>query len=515
MIKIYDTTLRDGVQQRGLSFSVADKLKIAQKLIDFGIGYIEGGFPGSNPKDAEFFEKAKTLNWKDCYLTAFCPTRYKKNTPESDPSLQSVIASGVKIVTVFGKTWDLHAKDILDVSEDENYDIIYSTIKYLREQKLRVIFDAEHFYDGFFQNEKFALRALEAAVSAGAENLSLCETNGGMLPSQIKKATKKVAQEFPNISIGIHAHNDAGLGVANSLTAVEAGADMVQGTINGFGERTGNANLCTIIPNLALKMKKTFKPKINLKHLMTVSNVISEIANMPPPDRLPYVGTNAFAHKAGVHVAAVAKNPKSYEHINPSLVGNERHTLVSELSGRTNVLLLAKDLGMNLDKNSALAKKILADVKVLEAEGFAFESAEASFKLLMLRAQDDYEAPFQVLDFLILNRLSRENVEAEIQVRIGDNIETRIDFGNGPVNALDKAFRKALLPYFPELDKLKLMDYKVRIINSSSATAAKTRVLIESTNGQQTWTTVGCHENITKASVQALVDAFEVALIKN
>lgn len=514
-IKIYDTTLRDGAQQEGLSFSVADKLKIAQKLIDFKVAFIEGGFPGSNPKDKEFFQKAQKLNWKKSNLVAFCPTRHKNNKVEKDPSLKSVLDSGVKYVCVFGKTWDLHAEKILGISKKENLELIFSTIDFLKKKGLKVFFDAEHFFDGYKENKNYALECLKTAIKAGAENLSLCDTNGGSLPWEIEEYTKKVCDNFPKISVGIHVHNDSGLAEANTLSAVKAGADLVQVTVNGYGERTGNANLCAVIPNLVLKMAKKIEPNINLKKLFLLASSIAEIANANQPKRAPFVGSSTFGHKAGVHVSAVAKLPRSYEHIDPELVGNKRHATVSELSGKTNIEIMAENVGIKLNKNSNLVKKVLTEIKKMENEGYAYEGAEASFKLIINRLQKNYKPPFELVDYLVLNRFSRKDVEAEVQIKIGNKIQTEIDFGNGPINALDKALRKTLMPFFPQLKKIKLLDFKVRIIDTKSATAAKTRVLIESGNGNKNWTTIGCHVNITKACLQALLDSLEYAITEN
>lgn len=511
-IKIYDTTLRDGAQQEKISFSVSDKLKIAKALIDFGVDYVEGGFPGSNPKDSQFFQEAKNLDWKNTRLVAFGSTRYKDNKPQDDQGLKGIIESGAKTATIFGKCWALHAEKILGVSKKENLEIIYSTIKYLKDKGLEVFFDAEHFFDGYLDNPEFALDCLKEAVRAGADNLSLCDTNGGMLPWQVEEATRKVVELFPEMSVGIHAHNDSGMGEANTVSAVRVGADMVHVTVNGYGERTGNANLCVVVPDLALKMNKQFTNKIDLQKITPLAFYVSEIANMRPPKRAPFVGKKSFTHKAGVHVAAVNKLPESYEHINPETVGNSRKVTISELSGQTNVIMLAKELGVRMEKGTPYTKKVLQTVKDLEAEGYLFEASKASFELLLRRIHRNYNPPFKLIDFLILDRGSREKVEAEVQVQIGDKFTTTIAFGNGPVNALDKALRESLLVHFPELEEVKLLDYKVRILETERATAAVTRVLIESGDGERNWTTIGCGDNITKASLQALIDALEFGI---
>jgi 2-isopropylmalate synthase len=577
---LYDTTLRDGAQQEGLSFSVADKLKLAEKLADFGVHYIEGGFPGSNPKDAEFFQLAEKRPWAKTKLVAFTATRHKNFSAEKDPNLSGVLLSGARIATIFGKTWDFHAEQILNVSLNENLTLIYDSIAFLKKRGLRVIFDAEHFFDGFKSNSGYALDCLKTAAEAGAENLSLCDTNGGAMPEEVARAVSIVRKKLdgeeanfqfpikskiqnhrkavsgkpstsplvlksistkgledlgthglitiPNYSelfrtnsnfsqsaIGIHAHDDCGLAIANTLAAISAGATLIHGTINGYGERVGNANLCTLIPLLQIKLgQKIFPPKY-LRELTALSHLFAEVANLAPPAKAPFVGTNAFTHKAGVHAAAVAKLPKSYEHIDPQVVGNVSRVTVSELSGRSNVLLLARALGVNLKKDAPLTAEILKRVKILEAEGFAFEGAEGSFELLLLRAHKNYRPPFELTDYSVATRhngLDGAKIEATVRVKIKNQEIHTASLGNGPVNALDQALRKALLPHFPNLKKVTLFDYKVRILNPTSATAAKTRVLIESGDGKKRWSTVGCSENIIEASAMALVDALELGI---
>jgi 2-isopropylmalate synthase len=512
-IKLYDTTLRDGSQQEGVSFSLSDKLKICQELIDFEIDFIEGGFPGSNPKDAEFFQAALKLNWHNSKLVAFAATRHKGRSAKGDPSLIGALESGAQYVTVFGKTSALHAERILGVSKAENLEIISSSVEFLTSSGVKVLFDAEHSFDGFLEDEDYHLACLRAAAEAGAFNISLCDTNGGALPWQVAKQVQRVKKELPKINLGIHTHNDSGFADASSLIAVKEGAELIQGTINGYGEGTGNANLCVIMPNLKLKLQKDFQAAKNLAQTTLLSKTISEIANQNPPRRAPFVGTSAFTHKAGIHVAAISKLPASYEHIRPEQVGNLRRITVSELSGKTNIVLLAKELGIELDSQPDLVRQILSKVKELEAAGMAFEGADASLALLIKRMLPDYQPPFALVDFLIINRLSRQQIEAEVQVKIATEINTAIGYGNGPVNAVDNALKKALNPHFDQLKKIKLTDYKVRIIDPERTTAAKTRVHIEFFAGSKTWTCVGCEENITKASVQALIDGLEYGLL--
>jgi len=529
-LQIYDTTLRDGTQQEGFSLSVNDKLRLAQRLADFGVHFIEGGFPGSNPKDTEFFQAVKKLKLKKTKITAFCSTRHKNFSADKDPNLQAVLNSGVEVATIFGKTWDLHATKILGVTLVENLKIIEESIAFLHKKGMRVIFDAEHFFDGFRENPDYALKCLEIAIESGAENLSLCDTNGGALPDFIAKAVKITHEKFPQITLGIHTHNDCELAVANTIAAVKAGATLIQGTINGYGERTGNANLCSIIPILQLKMKQQIVSPNKLQSLRNLSLFFSEVTNQNPYQRQAFVGASAFAHKGGIHAAAVAKLPKSYEHIDPTAVGNLSRVTVSELSGRSNVIILAKSLGYQLKKDSESTVAILQKVKELEALGFQFEGAEGSFELLLKRARKNYHPPFKIINYSVITKHigvnnqvhhppqrtgSEQVVEATVCVEIKRKKYYVATLGNGPVNALDQALRKALLPHFPQLKNIKLFDYKVRILNSTSATAAKTRVLIESGNSKQRWCTVGCSENIIEASCQALVDALEYGIKKN
>ena len=508
-INLYDTTLRDGSQMEGVNFSVNDKLKITKKLNDFGIDFIEGGWPGSNPKDEEYFKKVKKLKLKS-KVVAFSSTYLKNKIPTTDPLLKKVLEAQTEHVTVFGKTWDLHVRKILKVSNEKALDLISQTIKFLASKKRKVIFDAEHFFDGFKSNPDFALACLKAAARAGAVNLTLCDTNGGTLPGEIEKIVGHVRRETKT-PLGIHAHNDCGVAVANSLSAVENGVGLIQGTINGFGERAGNANLGTIIADLQLKLKQQLVPTQKLRELTSLSNFVFEVANLRSHDNQPFTGAHAFAHKGGIHVSAVSKLPGSYEHINPKAVGNRSHVTISELSGKSNVVAVAQRMGFKLQPSSPQTREILRQVKDLENQGFYFEAAEASFALLVLRSQQNYRVPYEVLDYFVVN-LQNGEAKATVKLRVGDEIREYAASGNGPVNALDIATRRAVGKFFPQIRNVGLKDYKVRILDSDAATAAKTRVLIESSDGTESWNTVGCSENIIQASWQALSDSLEYAI---
>ncbi|MFH1375577.1 MAG: citramalate synthase [Patescibacteria group bacterium] len=510
-IYLYDTTLRDGSQMEGVNFSVNDKIKITKKLNDFGIDFIEGGWPGSNPKDGEYFEKIKKLKLKS-KVVAFSSTCFKNKTPATDSLLKKVIEAQTEYVTIFGKTWDLHIRKILKISNQKALGLISQTIKFLISKRKKVIFDAEHFFDGFKSNPEFALDCLKVAAQAGAVNLTLCDTNGGALPDEVKKIIKKIKREVKT-PLGIHAHNDCGVAAANSLVAVENGAELIQGTINGFGERAGNANLGTIIADLQLKLGRQLVPAQKLQGLTSLSNFVFEVANLRSHDNQPFVGAHAFAHKGGVHVSAVSKLPRSYEHIDPKTVGNRSHVTISELSGKSNVVAVAERLGFRLRPSSPRTREILRQVKNLENQGFYFEAAEASFALLVLRSQKNYRAPYEVLDYFVVN-LKNGEAKATVKLRVGDEIREYAASGNGPVNALDIATRRAVGKFFPQIRNVGLKDYKVRILDSDAATAAKTRVLIESSDGAESWSTVGCSENIIEASWQALSDSLEYAIWK-
>ncbi|MGK7344498.1 MAG: citramalate synthase [Candidatus Nitrospinota bacterium M3_3B_026] len=517
-IKLYDTTLRDGAQAEEVSFSLDDKLIITEALDDFGVHYVEGGWPGSNPRDEAYFREAKKLKLKKAKITAFGATHHPKNKPGGDRNVKLLLESGAPVITVFGKTWDMHATRVLGISKKRNLEIIHDTVAYLKGRVESVVFDAEHFFDGYKADPGYALKALEAAFEGGADWLCLCETNGGALPFEVEKIVRDVTEKLPDARLGIHCHNDSDNGVANTLMAVRGGADMVQGTINGIGERCGNANLCSIIPNLQLKMEYKAVPARNLRKLRELSRLVYELANMSQQPRQPYVGRSAFAHKGGVHVAAVVKEPAAYEHIAPELVGNRRRVLISDLSGKWNILTKAEQFGLDLSKDDEATQKILAKLKELESEGFQFEGAEASFELLMRKAMGQWKKKFDVVRARVVSSFAGEQgenwAEAVIKVRLPNGTTTHsVAEGDGPVHALDKAVRAALVKSYPELSDVELHDFKVRLLDDSK-TASTTRVLIESGDGQSRWGTVGVSPNVIEASWQALVDSLEYKLHK-
>ena len=515
---LYDTTLRDGTQGEGINFSVLDKLRIAEKLDAFGMHYIEGGWPGSNPKDAAFFEAAKRQAFRHAKLAAFGSTRRANIPAEHDPQVKLLLDAETPVVTIFGKSWDLHVEQVLSITLEENLRMIGDTVRHLKTRGREVIYDAEHFFDGHKANPAYALNTLRAAVEAGADLVVLCDTNGGSLPEEITTAiyTARGALEKIglNVRLGIHTHNDCGLGVANALAAVRAGAVQVQGTINGYGERTGNCNLTTLIPCLQIKLSL---PLVNnLPQLTDLSYFVDELANCPHDPRAPFIGSTAFAHKGGVHVHAVQKVARSYEHMDPGAVGNRQHILVSELSGQSNVLAKAHSLGFSLIKGSPEVAAVLAEVKRLENDGYEFEAAEASFELLVRKQLGHHRPLFTLQEYHCNYRRTGdrhyETCEATVKLRVGDQNEYTVAEGDGPVNALDAAVRKALRPFYPQIDGIALQDYKVRIIDSHQATAARTRVLIVSSDGHQAWSTVGVSGNIIEASWLALIDGLEYKL---
>ncbi len=510
---IYDTTLRDGTQGGGISLSVNDKVKITRQLDQFGIQYIEGGWPGSNPKDAEYFARVKKIDLKQAKIAAFGSTRRKNTQPEEDLNLLALLQAETPVVALVGKSWLLHVQDVLETSRPENLAMIEDSVSFMKSHGKEVVYDAEHFFDGYKDDPGYAVAALKAAEKGGADVLVLCDTNGGCLPWEVEEITRAVGEQL-SVPLGIHAHNDSGNGCANTLAAVKAGAVHVQGTINGYGERVGNANLCTVIPNLQLKMGLDCIGEDNLRNLTEVSHFVDEVANQPPTANLPFVGKNAFSHKGGIHVSAMLKNEDSYQHIDPSLVGNQRFTLVSELSGRGNVIDKAQQFG--LDVNRDQAREVVSQIKDLEAQGFTFESAEASVNLMMRRMDQEYHPPFQLIDFLTVveHRQGRGVIaEATVKVRVGEEIVHTAAEGNGPVNALDAALRKALLDVYPHLAEIRLDDYKVRILDSERGTSANVRVLIDTCNGKNRWSTVGASTNIIEASWRALADSMEYALL--
>lgn len=514
-VEIYDTTLRDGSQGEGINFSVADKLRIADRLDQFGVHYIEGGWPGSNPKDIEFFAQAKRRKFRNARLAAFGSTRRKGVAVESDEQVRLLLEAETPVVTIFGKTSMLHVREVLRCAPDENLAMIGDTVRFLKDHGKTVIYDAEHCFDGAKLDAEYALATWQAAEKAGADMVVLCDTNGGCLPSEVAETTRLAIARL-NCRVGIHTHDDIGLGIANALAAVEAGAVQVQGTINGYGERTGNCNLVSAIPVLQLKLGRRLLTPAALRKLKDISQFVDEIANLRPSPRQPWVGSAAFAHKGGTHVNAVQKLASSYEHIDPALVGNSRNILVSDLSGRSNILMKARSLGFELDEAKPEVKAILQRVKELEHEGFEFEAAEASLALLirgLLEGRPELLFTVDAYHVSMRGDTSSSACEATVKVRVGDVVHHTVADGDGPVNALDGALRMALARSFPRIAKVKLTDYKVRILDGVAGTAARTRVLITSSDGQREWGTVGVSGNIITASLQALVDSMEYALL--
>ncbi len=513
MIQIYDTTLRDGTQREGISLSCADKLRIARKLDELGVTFIEGGWPGSNPKDVEFFASAQDMEWKTALVVAFGSTCRAGGGPEDDENIAALLAARTPACTVVGKTWTLHVTEVLRTTLDDNLRLIEASLAYVRAQGRRVIYDAEHFFDGFKADGAYALETLRAAVRGGAETVALCDTNGGAMPWEITEIVREVkaAIQYP---FGIHTHNDGECAVINSLAAVREGAIQVQGTINGYGERCGNANLCSIIPDLELKLGLRCLPEGNLPKLYEVAHFVAEVANLAPDEHLAYVGKSAFAHKGGLHVAAMRRTEKSYQHIDPELVGNQMRVVVSELSGRGNLLSKAEEYGLDVNGGAEVAG-VLNEIKALEAQGFSFEAAEASVAMMMKRQQPGYVPPFELIDFSV-NVEHRQGrgifAEATVKVRVDGEVLHTAAEGNGPVNALDLALRKALIPRYPAMAHFQLADYKVRILDGSNGTAATTRVLIDTQNGAKRWSTVGAGTNIIDASWRALADSVEYGL---
>jgi len=521
-VQLYDTTLRDGAQQEGISLSVEDKMKICQKLDELGIDFIEGGWPGSNPKDTEFFAQAQNLRLAHSTLVAFGSTRHANSQADKDLNLQALLQAKTRVATIVGKAWDKQVTRVLETTLEENLSMVADSITYLKAKGLSVFFDAEHFFDGYKDNPEYALQVVVTAAEAGAECVVLCDTNGGSLSRQITESIKAVQKASP-VTLGIHTHNDAELAVANSLAAVEAGVIQVQGTMNGYGERCGNANLCSIIPTLKLKMGIDCVTDEQLSKLSDDSRYISELANMPHYDRLPYVGDDAFTHKGGIHVSGLIKWEDSYQHINPNLVGSRPHVVVSELAGKGSIIFKAKERGLPVPKGKEI-EKVLEQIKLLEKQGFQYDVAEASFDLLLRRAQPDYQSPFELVDFIIVVEKRRrpptrgnqeESLsEATIKVKVDNKVVHTAAEGDGPVNALDQALRKALLQFYPGLSAVKLIDYKVRILEETAGTASQVRVLIESSDGRENWRTVGSSTNIIEASWLALADSIEYWLIK-
>lgn len=512
-IAVYDTTLRDGTQREGISLSVEDKVRITRLLDDLGVDYIEGGWPGSNPKDAAYFVAVKALPLRHARIAAFGMPCRVDGSPNDDDNVRAMVDSQTPCVTVFGKSSLLHVHEVLRTTPEENLRIIRETLAYLKGLGREVIYDAEHFFDGYKDDPHYALATLRAAVEGGADNVTLCDTNGGTLYWDLERIVCEVAQALPNVPLGIHTHNDSELGVANTLAGVRGGARLVQGTINGYGERCGNANLCSIIADLTLKMGYECLTEGRLSDLTYVSRTVAEIANLPPDNHLAFVGRSAFAHKGGVHVAAIRRVTESYQHIDPTLVGNELRVLISDLSGRGNVLSKAEEFQM--DVSTEAARQVLEEIKRLENDGYTFEGAEASVALMLQRAQPNYQPPFEMVDFMAVveHRTGRGMlVEATVKLRVNGSIVHTAAEGNGPVDALDHALRKALEPVYPHLTLFRLADYKVRILDGQNGTAARTRVLIETQNSRARWSTVGASTNIIEASWRALSDSVEYGL---
>ncbi|MEJ2093195.1 MAG: citramalate synthase [Syntrophobacterales bacterium] len=540
-VKIYDTTLRDGTQAEYFNLTLADKIRIAQKLAQFGIHYIEGGWPGANPTDREFFEEIRNYNLHPAKVAAFGSTHHKDRPPESDPVFQEMLISRMSVMTIFGKSWDFHVKDVLQTTLERNLELITHSLRYLKPRVEELFYDAEHFFDGFKANKEYALKTLEAAIAGKADCLVLCDTNGGTLTSELIKIIKEVKKRFPKNPLGIHAHNDSELAVANSLAAVELGCVQVQGTMNGFGERCGNANLCSIIPAMKLKLGVDCISDDHLAHLTDLANFIYEVANVHPNRYQPYVGKSAFAHKGGVHAAAVKRSPRSYEHVVPESVGNVRNIPISDLSGKSSIFLKAQAMGLEPDvhdrevqagleqvrefglelppQGTEALQTILTKVKELEAQGYNFETAEASLALLLRAALGQYKEYFRLLSYRVVDEKGGGDEpplpEATIRVRVGLHEVHTAALGNGPVNALFRALLKALLRFYPRLAEMRLDDYKVRVLPGTGSTDAKVRVLIESRDAHDRWGTVGVSHDIIEASWQALVDGITYKLFKD
>jgi 2-isopropylmalate synthase len=512
-IQIYDTTLRDGTQSEGFTLSANDKVRVAQHLDDFGVAFIEGGWPGSNPKDVEFFERARDMQWKNAFIAAFGSTCRVKGGPEGDANIKALLDSNTPVCTIFGKTWTLHVKEVLQTTPEDNLRIIEQSVAYLKSNNKRVIYDAEHFFDGYKADSSYALETLQAAIRGGAETVILCDTNGGTLPWEVERILRELKLVIKT-PFGIHTHNDGECAVVNSLTAVREGAMQVQGTINGVGERCGNANLISIMADLELKMGYECLPKGNIRKLYDLSHFVAEVANLTPDEHLPFVGKSAFAHKGGVHVAAMRRSAQSYQHIEPELVGNKMRVVVSDLSGRGNLLSKAEEHGVEVEGEEVVG--VLNEVKELEARGFSFEAAEASVTIMLKRQEYGYKPPFELIDFFVnVEHRDKRGIFAEAMVKVrvqGEVLHTAAE-GNGPVNAMDNALRKALVGYYPQVAKFHLSDYKVRILDSDHGTEAITRVLIDTRNNTSRWSTVGASTNIIEASWRALADSVEYGLM--
>ena len=515
-VEIYDTTLRDGTQGEGVAFSVADKLRIAERLDAFGVQYIEGGWPGSNPKDIEFFAQAKHRVFHRARLAAFGSTRRKDTPVDQDDQVRLLLDAATPVVTIYGKTWLLHVLEVLQTTPDENLAMIEDTVRFLKQHGKFVVYDAEHAFDGCKDDREYAFATWRAAERGGADVITLCDTNGGSLPRDITEMTRYAAEGL-SVRLGIHTHDDIGLGVANALAALDAGASHVQGTLNGYGERTGNCSLTSVMPILEFKYRRPSVPRASLAQLKELSQFVDETANIRPNPRLPWVGAAAFSHKGGTHVNAVQKVIRSYEHIDPALIGNTRHVLISDLAGRSNIVMKARELGFDITHQTPELRDMLKQIKDLEHQGFEFEAADGSLALLIRRVLTKSPPPFVVDAYHVSMRHDGDQsvVEATVKVRVGNELAHTVADGDGPVNALDAALRTALVKFYRQLEHVRLTDYKVRIIDSTTGTAARTRVLIQSTDGVSEWGTVGVDDNIIEASLQALVDGLEYGLVKD
>jgi 2-isopropylmalate synthase len=513
-IQIYDTTLRDGTQSEGFNLSVSDKVRIAKRLDDLGVSFIEGGWPGSNPKDVEFFQRARDITWHNARIAAFGSTCRAKGVPEDDANIKALLNAETPVCTIFGKTWTLHVTEVLQTTLSDNLRIIEQSVAFLKEKGKYVIYDAEHFFDGYKADPKYAIETLKAAVHGGAETVVLCDTNGGTMPWEVENIIRELKSHIDH-PFGIHTHNDSECAVINSLMAVREGAIQVQGTINGVGERCGNANLISIIADIELKLGLNCLPREGIAKLSELSHFVDEVANLTPNDHLPYVGRSAFAHKGGVHVAAMRRSSQSYQHVQPELIGNKMRVVISDLSGRANIISKAEEEGLEFeDRNVVLG--VLKDVKELESRGFSFEAAEASVAMMLMRQKPDYKPPFELIDFFVnVEHRKGRGIFAEAMVKVlvnGEVLHTAAE-GNGPVNALDLALRKALQSTYPQLGTFHLADFKVRILDSDHGSEAITRVLIDTQNGTKRWSTIGASANIIEASWQALVDSIEYGLV--
>lgn len=514
-VEFYDTTLRDGAQSEDIAFTLTDKLRITEKLDEFGMHYIEGGWPGSNPKDLQYFKEVKKLRLKNAKIVAFSSTMKANTTPENDEIIKALMNAHTEYITIVGKSWDLHVRDALRVSLDTNLKMIDKTITYLKKSGKKVFFDAEHFFDGYKNNKDYALRVIETAYNAGADAIVLCDTNGGSMPYEVYDIVARMRTVLKG-ELGIHTHNDTELAVANTLMAVRAGCTHVQGTVNGYGERCGNANLCSIIPNVIFKMGHSGIQKEKLQKLRELSIFIDEMANFIPDKHRPYVGESAFAHKGGIHVSAIRRNPETYEHMKPEQVGNTQRVLISDLSGESNILYKAKEFHIDIEKDRKVVRDVVRKIKNLEMRGYQFEAAEGSLELLIKKALGIHKSYFELIGFRIIvekKEKAHPVTEATILVKVGDRVEHTAALGKGPVNALDNALRKALHKFYPVLKEMDLVDYKVRVLSTKDGTSAPTRVLIESSDGKRTWGTVGVSENIIEASWRALVDSIDYKLL--